>query len=294
MAIIFQHVTHTYSTDPLHTFLGLDDVNLTLDEGRFVGIIGASGSGKSTLLQHCNGILLPTDGTIQIMDYEIRSGQKLKSFRDLRRRIGLVFQFPEQQIFEDTVEKELIFGPRNFGASEDEAKELAQKALLTMGLPLSLLQRNPLQLSGGQMRKVAIASILVMDPDLILLDEPTATLDPKSRDELIELLYRLCKEHHKTIMIVTHRTDEIMDYADEWIVMKEGTVAYQGDTQGLYEQIKHGEHLDIVLPKPLRFWQQFEEQFSLSCPIHHYSAEQLAEHISQVVHAKGASACSKD
>ncbi|MCR8645273.1 ATP-binding cassette domain-containing protein [Paenibacillus sp. N1-5-1-14] len=290
MAITFQHVTHTYKTDPLHNYLGLQDVNIHIQEGQFVGIIGASGCGKSTLLQHCNGILLPTDGTIQILDYEIRSGQKLQSLQGLRRRIGLVFQFPEQQIFEETVEKELMFGPRNFGVSEEQAKKQAEQALHAMGLPLSLLSRNPLQLSGGQMRKVAIASVLVMNPDILLLDEPTATLDPQSREELIQMLHHLCKDQGKTIVIVTHRTEEIIDYADEWIVMKQGTVVYQGNIQGMYEVSKQGgDKLDVALPKPLRFWQKLEEQFAISSQVNHYSAAHLADRISQLVNGKGGS-----
>ncbi|WP_245237725.1 ATP-binding cassette domain-containing protein [Paenibacillus ihuae] len=199
MAIQLQQVSYTYADRSLWKQTALHDINLNILKGSMVGIAGATGSGKSTLLQLFNGILKPSEGTVSVLDVTIRAGEKSPKLLPLRRRVGLVFQFPEQQMFEETVEKDLMFGPLNFGMSPEEAKLRARQAMTDMGLDLSLLERNPFRLSGGQMRKAAIASVLAMDPDIVVLDEPTATLDPVSRAELISLLERLCREQGRTI-----------------------------------------------------------------------------------------------
>lgn len=223
MAIQLQQVSYTYADRSMWKQTALHGINLEIAQGSLTGIAGATGSGKSTLLQLFNGILKPTEGTVQVLDVTITAGEKSPRLLPLRRRVGLVFQFPEQQMFEDTVEKDLCFGPLNFGVSLEEAKERARKSMMDMGLDLALLERNPFRLSGGQMRKAAIASVLAMDPDIVVLDEPTATLDPVSRAELIALLERLCREQGRTIIIVTHRMDELLPYADNWVLLKEGS-----------------------------------------------------------------------
>lgn len=282
MAIELQQVSYTYADRSLWKLTALRDINLSIPQGSMVGIAGATGSGKSTLLQLFNGILKPTEGTVSVLDVTIRAGEKSPKLMPLRRRVGLVFQFPEQQMFEETVEKDLCFGPLNFGISLDEAKSRAEQAMTAMGLDLALLKRNPFQLSGGQMRKAAIASVLAMDPEVIVLDEPTATLDPISRAELIRLLERLCREQGKTIVIVTHRMDELLPYADNWIVLKEGSTVFQGSVKALAEDPSILERCGLTVPQSLRYWRAVADRFGLDNEAPRLTAESLAELIASL------------
>lgn len=296
MAIHFQNVTYQYNPKHNSSPKILNAIDLHIEQGLFVGILGATGSGKSTLLQHCNGIIQPTEGAIQVLDYIINAGDTGKGLRNLRKRVGLVFQFPEQQLFEETVEKDLCFGPKNFGSTDEEAIQLAKQALADVGLDDSLLQRSPFELSGGQMRKVAIASILAMNPDILVLDEPTATLDPQSRDELMALLYKLCKQAGKTIIIVTHRLEEMLSYADQLIVMHEGKIAFDGTPEAWAQQAYSlMTSLGLVIPKSTRFLQAFEHQFQtpLSENKALFTPKELAEQIeSYIINAgKGLKVC---
>ncbi|OAB36805.1 ABC transporter ATP-binding protein [Paenibacillus macquariensis subsp. defensor] len=254
-----------------------------MESGILAGIAGATGSGKSTLLQMFNGILKPTSGTVQVLDITLRGGEKAPKLHQLRKRVGLVFQFPEQQLFEDTVEKDLCFGPINFGCSMDEAKERARKAMEKMGLDVSLLSRNPFQLSGGQMRKVAIASVLAMDPEIVVLDEPTATLDPVSRAELIQLLHRLCREEGRTVIIVTHRMDELLPFANQWVILHEGRTVFQGTVKALIEQADQMESYGIVIPQSIRYWRAISEKFGLSGEDPCLGAEAMSRRIAELV-----------
>lgn len=261
MAIHFHEVTHSYQVGNMFQETALDHINLELATGSFTAIIGPSGCGKSTLLQHTNGILLPTNGRVHVLDHVLTPQHAKKGIRQLRQRVGLIFQFPEHQMFADTVEHEIAFGPKNYGASPDQAKTLAIKALEQVNLDAELLDKNPFQLSGGQMRKVAIASILAMDPDILVLDEPTATLDCKSRQELLQLLHHLCKQEQKTVLMVTHRLDEVLPYCDQVVIMQKGTVAFQGTVHELSEQSDIFTTLGITVPAQLRFQQAFRRRF---------------------------------
>lgn len=263
MAITLEQVSYAYDDRSLWRNGALEDINLKLDQGVFAGIVGATGSGKSTLLQHFNGILKPTSGKVQVFDYILQAGEKNPPLRELRRRVGLVFQFPEHQLFEDTVEKDICFGPLNFGMSKEEAKERASRALNMLGLDDSFLSRNPFHLSGGQMRKVAIASVLAMDPDIIVLDEPTATLDPQSRAELAELLFRLQRDLGKTVIVVTHRMEEMLPYADTWIVMKDGRKIFQGSKIELVREANTLAKSGLSLPTCITEWNQLAARFGL-------------------------------
>lgn len=282
MAIQLQQVSYTYADRSLWRQTALHDINLNISKGSMVGIAGATGSGKSTLLQLFNGILKPSEGTVSVLDVTIRAGEKSPKLLPLRRRVGLVFQFPEQQMFEETVEKDLIFGPLNFGMSPEEAKIRARQAMTDMGLELGLLERNPFRLSGGQMRKAAIASVLAMDPDIVVLDEPTATLDPVSRAELIGLLERLCREQGRTIIIVTHRMDELLPYADHWVLLKEGGIAFQGSGQALAAEPDLLENCGLTVPHSLRYWKAVSERFGLEDEKPCLTAESLAERIASL------------
>lgn len=282
MAIELQQVSYVYADNSLWKQTALHDLNLSIPKGSIVGIAGATGSGKSTLLQLFNGILKPTAGTVKVLDVTLQAGEKSPKLLPLRRRVGLVFQFPEQQMFEETVEKDICFGPLNFGMSLEEAQEKARKAMTDMGLDLALLQRNPFHLSGGQMRKAAIASVLAMDPEIVVLDEPTATLDPISRAELISLLERLCREQGRTIVIVTHRMDELLPYADSWIVLKEGRAAFQGSIRELAADPAILERCGLTVPQSLRYWRAVADRFNLVDEAPRLTAEELAEFIASL------------
>jgi energy-coupling factor transport system ATP-binding protein len=282
MAIQLQQVSYTYADRSLWKQTALHDINLSISKGSMVGIAGATGSGKSTLLQLFNGILKPSEGTVSVLDVTIQAGEKSPKLMPLRRRVGLVFQFPEQQMFEETVEKDLIFGPLNFGMSPEDAKIRARQAMTDMGLDLSLLERNPFRLSGGQMRKAAIASVLAMDPEIVVLDEPTATLDPVSRAELIGLLERLCREQGRTIIIVTHRMDELLPYADHWALLKEGRIAFQGSGQELAAHPEVLENCGLTVPHSLRYWRAVAERFGLEAEQPCLTAESLAARIASL------------
>ncbi|MCE5169150.1 ATP-binding cassette domain-containing protein [Paenibacillus profundus] len=254
MAIVrAERLTFHYPRQGPSAPLALNGLDLTLEAGQFIAVLGSTGSGKSTLLQHFNGILQPVSGSLQILEYTFVGGEKQKGLKSLRQRVGLVFQFPEHQLFEETVERDLKFGPLQFGQSEEEAAASARKALRQVGLDDALLQASPFELSGGQIRKIAIATVLSSNPEVVVLDEPTATLDPVSRTELIQLLHRLCREEGKTIVMVTHRLDEVFAYADTFVLMKEGTVTFQGTRSELMSQPEQLEAAGIVIPSTLRF-----------------------------------------
>ncbi|MGG0811178.1 ATP-binding cassette domain-containing protein [Paenibacillus alvei] len=253
MAIITaERVTYRYHGQGVQGAPALDKLQVTFEQGQFIALLGATGSGKSTLLQHLNGILQPTDGKLQVLEYTFQGGTQERGLKELRRRVGLVFQFPEHQLFEDTVERDLLFGPLQFGQSEEEAKTSARKAMRQVGLSDTLLEKSPFELSGGQIRKVAIATVLASNPEVVVLDEPTATLDPVSRTELIELLYKLCKEEGKTVIMVTHRLDELFAYADSFALMKDGRVTFQGTRSELMAQPERLEEAGILLPATMR------------------------------------------
>lgn len=279
MVIQLDQVSFDYDARSPWASAALRDIHLEVESGEFIGVAGTTGSGKSTMLQLFNGIIKPTAGTVSVLDVTIRAGEKSPKLRELRRRVGLVFQFPEQQMFEDTVEKDICFGPMNFGATEEEAKQLALKAFGKMGLDPALLQRSPFQLSGGQMRKVAIASVLAMEPDILVLDEPTATLDPVSRKELIQLLETLCKEEGKTIIMVTHRMDELLEAADRWVILHAGQCVYDGTVRKLAGQLDLMEQYGMAVPLPLRYWSILAKRFDLEHEEPCITAASLAERI---------------
>ncbi|MDR0269196.1 ATP-binding cassette domain-containing protein [Paenibacillus sp.] len=285
MAIKLQQVSYMYDARSMLRQTALEHVDLELGQGLLTGIAGASGSGKSTLLQMLNGILLPTEGTVNVLDITLAAGKKPPKLGSLRRRVGLVFQFPEQQLFAATLEEDLSFGPINFGASPAEASSRVRQAMERMGLDESLLARHPLQLSGGQRRKAAIASVLAMDPDVLVLDEPGATLDQESRTELTELLYKLCREEGKTVIIVTHRMDELLPYADRWVIMHEGKAAFSGTPRELVDQAEKLAGCGLTVPQPIQYWLQLEEAYGLQAEDPCFSPDALAGRLAKLASA---------
>lgn len=247
MGIQFDKVNYLYARGTSQEKAALIDIDLNIDLNDFIAIIGHTGSGKSTLIQHMNAILQPTSGVVKILDKTIIGGRKNRDINIVRKRVGLVFQFPEYQLFEETVEKDIMFGPLNFGVTKEEAAFKAREALKWVGLDQDLLQRSPLNLSGGQMRRVAIAGILAMEPDVLVLDEPTAGLDPQGQKEMMEMFYNLHVNQQKTIILVTHDMNYVAQYANRIIVLNEGRIVFDGNTWDLfanYELIKKY-HLDL-------------------------------------------------
>lgn len=247
MSITFEKVSHIYAENTPFSFLALKDVTTEIKKGSMTAIIGHTGSGKSTLVQHLNGLLLPSSGTVTIDEYSISADKKPEVLKPLRKKTGLVFQFPEYQLFEETIEKDIIFGPINFGIEESIAKENAKKALKAVGLDESYLERSPFDLSGGQKRRVAIAGILVMEPEVLVLDEPTAGLDPQGAKEMMTLFKNL-NQQGTTILLVTHDMNQVLQYCDQAIVMSKGEVVKSGFVQDIFSQPEYLNDLSIELP----------------------------------------------
>lgn len=233
MGIDFQNVEFKYSKKASKK--QLDNINLHIDaQDEFIMIVGHTGSGKSTLVQHMNGLLLASSGTIKVFDTNMIRSKKIK-LKPVREHIGLVFQFPEYQIFESTVLEDIMFGPKNFGKTKDEARELAIKAAHLIGIKDDILERSPFTLSGGQMRRVAIAGALAIDPDILILDEPTVGLDPKGKEELMNLLVRMHEETHKTIIMISHDMNIVATLAKRVLVMDKGKLVYDGNKENLFQ-----------------------------------------------------------
>lgn len=234
MAIKFNEVAFTYQKGTPFESQALHDINLEIEDGSFTAIVGHTGSGKSTLLQHLNGLLKPTEGEIQIGEQIITPETPNKALNDLRKQVGIVFQFPEAQLFEETVIKDVAFAPKNFGKTESEAAAIAAKMLKLVGLPESIYQQSPFDLSGGQMRRVAIAGILAMEPKILVLDEPTAGLDPRGRVDMMAMFEELHREQNLTIILVTHQMDDVANYADHAIIMSKGTIIKSGTPRAVF------------------------------------------------------------
>ena len=247
MSITFKEVEHIYSENTPFAYHALKGVNLKITDQSFTAIIGQTGSGKSTLIQHINALLLPTSGSINIDEYLITATDKPSKLKPLRKKAGLVFQFPEYQLFEETIEKDIIFGPMNFGVSEEEAKKIAHNVLKTVGLDESYLNKSPFDLSGGQKRRVAIAGILAMNPDILILDEPTAGLDPQGTNEMMSLFKRI-NESGKTIILVTHDMNHVLQYCDEVVVMNHGKVEKHDTVTNVFKDSEYLNSLWIDLP----------------------------------------------
>ncbi|MFD2216890.1 energy-coupling factor ABC transporter ATP-binding protein [Metabacillus endolithicus] len=256
MDITFKNVEHRYQARTPFERLALYDINLSIKKGTYLSIIGHTGSGKSTILQHLNGLLKPTNGSVQIGAHIIEAGKKQKKLKEVRRLVGIVFQFPEHQLFEETVEKDIAFGPMNFGVSEEDAFKKAKKSLEIVGLPESILQKSPFDLSGGQMRRVAIAGVLAMGPEVLVLDEPTAGLDPKGRKEMMDLFYELRREQNLTIILVTHSMEDAAKYSDEIIVMHKGTIEMRGTPREIFSEGEKLSAIGLDLPETVKLQQK--------------------------------------
>ena len=260
MDIRFKQVGFAYQAGTPFEMRALHDISFSIEDGSYVAIIGHTGSGKSTILQHLNALLKPTEGIVELGDKTIDSTTGNKDLKPLRKKVGIVFQFPEAQLFEETVEKDIAFGPKNFGVSEEEALKIASEVVKTVGLPEDVLKKSPFDLSGGQMRRVAIAGVLAMKPDVLVLDEPTAGLDPKGRLEMMEMFYKLNKEQHMTIVLVTHQMNDVSDYADHVIVIESGNVVKEGSPKEVFSDASWLLEKQLGVPTTLAFVEKLKEK----------------------------------
>ncbi|MBR2506122.1 MAG: energy-coupling factor transporter ATPase [Bacilli bacterium] len=245
MSIDIRKVSFTYLKDSINEHHALKDISLFFEDHSFIGIVGETGSGKSTLIQHLNGLLIPNEGEIIIDEFKIDSKKrKQKNLKNLRKHVGVVFQFPEYQLFEETVLKDVAFGPKNFKYKEEEALAMAKDALASVGINEDYYDKSPFELSGGEKRRVAIAGILAINPDILVLDEPTAGLDPYGVEVIMNLVLDLYNKG-KTIILVTHDMDLLLKYCQKVVVLKDGEVSYNGTPKNLFDNLDDTSSIDI-------------------------------------------------
>lgn len=247
MGMRLEHVSYIYSPDNAFRKQALKDINLEIHDGEFIGLIGHTGSGKSTLIQHLNGLIRATEGKIYYNDQDIYASDY--RMIDLRSHVGLVFQYPEHQLFEMTVLKDVCYGPKNLGFSDDEAKERAKEALTMVGITEKEYEKSPFELSGGQKRRVAIAGVLAMHPDILVLDEPTAGLDPKGRNDILDQISMLHKQTGITVILVSHSMEDVAKYVNRIIVMNRGELFMDGEPKHIFEHSDDLESVGLAAPQ---------------------------------------------
>lgn len=280
MDISLQQVGYLYGKDTPFEKRAIYDVDIDVPSGSYTAIIGHTGSGKSTLLMHLNGLLKPAEGIVNIGDLTIHAKTKAKQLKQIRSRVGIVFQFPEHQLFEETVLKDIMFGPLNFGVPKEEAEKRAYTLIERLGLPEDVAHKSPFDLSGGQMRRVAIAGVLAFNPSVLVLDEPTAGLDPKGRRDIMELFYSLHQSEGLTTILVTHSMEDAARYADNIIVMHKGTSVLHGSPENVFRQQEALEQYQLGLPRTVLLQQKIEDQIGQSLDGIALTEEQLAKMIS--------------
>ncbi len=247
MAMILDHVTYEYGSGTELVARALDDVSLVIPDGQFIGLIGHTGSGKSTLIQHLNGLLKPASGNVYYNGQDIHDADFSK--KKLRSKVGLVFQYPEHQLFETDVFTDVCFGPKNLGFDKRETELRAFEALKQVGLPDECFYQSPFDISGGQKRRAAIAGVLAMKPELLILDEPTAGLDPKGRDEILGLVSGLRKKTGMTVILVSHSMDDVAEYVDRIIVMNQGKICYDDEPKKVFSHKEELEAMGLAVPE---------------------------------------------
>mgnify|MGYP001375886308 FL=1 len=286
MDITFENVSYTYQLNTPFEHRALHDVSFRIPSGSYVAIIGHTGSGKSTLIQHLNGLLIPTKGRIKIGPYILEKEHKQANMKELRSKVGVVFQYPEHQLFEETVEKDIAFGPLNFGIDDATIKKRIKSLLPKVGLDESLLKRSPFELSGGQMRRVAIAGVLATKPSIYVLDEPTAGLDPRGQEEMMELFYQIHKTEKATTILVTHNMEDALRYADYIIILNKGKLYMEGTPEEIFQQEEALQQVQLQVPPSIQFIKHFNERFQTNIPLKKHSFAQLSEEIFQTIRGK--------
>ncbi len=278
MAIKFEQVNYLYPSFDGSNFSALENIDLEISEkGEFITLIGETGSGKSTLVQHMNALLRPATGSVTIYGIKIQKNtnknKKIK-LNPLRQKVGLVFQFPEYQLFEETVLKDIIFGPKNFGVKEDVAIERAKEVIKLVGLTEEYLERSPFNLSGGEKKRVSIAGILAMEPDILVLDEPTSGLDPKGRDALLELFTEIHKKLDKTVIIITHDMNTVYKYATRVLVMHDSELVFDGNASELFKS-ENIVKWNLDLPDIIEITNQLEKKLDISFNTKPHNVDEL-------------------
>lgn len=257
MALVVDKVSYVYDPDAPLAQKALDDVSLTIPEGQFIGVIGHTGSGKSTLMQHLNGLIKATEGHIYLNGQDIDA--KGYDRKELRSKVGLVFQYPEHQLFEVDVFTDVCFGPKNLGLDKEEVERRAADALERVGVPREMYTQSPFELSGGQKRRVAIAGVLAMQPEILILDEPTAGLDPRGRREILDQIKQLQTQTHMTILLVSHSMEDVAEYVDRIIVMNQGKVLYDDTPRNVFKRYRELEEIGLGAPQVTYIMQALQE-----------------------------------
>ena len=281
MSIKLEHVNYVYGEGTAYEKHALKDMNLEIPDGQFVGIIGHTGSGKSTLIQHLNGLIKATSGVIYYNGENIYA--EGYSMKKLRSHVGLVFQYPEYQLFETDVLSDVCFGPKNLGLSEEEVKMRSLEALHLVGLKEKYYDKSPFDLSGGQKRRVAIAGILAMQPEVLILDEPTAGLDPKGRDDILDQIAKLHKERGITVILVSHSMEDVAKYVDRIVVMDHGCMKFDGEPKKVFEHYKELESIGLSAPQVTYVMQDLKEK-GLDVDVHAITVEEAKQ---SILHAFG-------
>lgn len=289
-AIEIKHLTYIYSRKTPYEKKALDDVNLCIEEGSFVGIVGATGSGKSTLIQHLNGLIKVQDKKTSSVVVQGMSATDKKTLKNLRFKVGMVFQYPEYQLFADTVEKDVAFGPKNMKLSKEEIDERVRKAMDVVGLDYDqFASRSPFDLSGGEKRRAAIAGVIAMQPEILVLDEPVAGLDPAGREEILALVKKLQKEVSPTIILVSHNMDDIAVMADRIIALKDGKVVMDGTPKEVFSDRKHVEEIGLDVPFATSLSDEFIAR-GYDLPKDIISLDELADALSKIRKNEGVKA----
>lgn len=283
MDISLENVTYIYQENSPFSHKALDNMSLHIPSGSFVAIIGHTGSGKSTLIQHLNGLVRPSEGKVTIGEYELTRKTKPENMKELRSKVGVVFQYPEHQLFEETIAKDIAFGPENFGVEKEEIERRVRKTITDVGLDPSFLERSPFDLSGGQMRRVAIAGVLAVQPEVLVLDEPTAGLDPRGQTEIMNMFQTLHKEQQLTTILVTHSMEDALQYADYVIILNNGSLYMEGPPLEVFAQKEALQNVQLDVPEVMQFLHAFEQKFKQKIPYTKQSMEAIAESIGHIV-----------
>jgi energy-coupling factor transport system ATP-binding protein len=287
MEITFENVSYVYQPNTPFEHQAIEDLTFHIPVGAFVAIVGHTGSGKSTLIQHLNGLLRPTMGKVQIGEYVLTPGKKVKDLKKLREKVGVVFQYPEHQLFDETVGKDIAFGPRNFGVSPREINKRTKSALKAVHLSEDFSHRSPFDLSGGQMRRVAIAGVLAMQPKVLVLDEPTAGLDPKGKKEMMGMFRTLHQKKELTTILVTHSMDDALSYADHVIILDHGKKYMEGKPEEVLIQKDKLNAVQLDVPEIIQFILKAEEVFGVKIPYRGQNVAELASDLKQLVRGEG-------
>ncbi len=285
MAIIkTEHLTHLYSQGTPFEQTAIDDINIEIEEGELVGVIGHTGSGKSTLIQHLNGLLKPHSGKIYIDGVDIWQSKEI--LQKIRFKVGLVFQYPEYQLFEETVYKDIAFGPKNLGLSKSEIEQAVLTACESVGIPKDMLQKSPFELSGGQKRRVAIAGVIAMRPKVLILDEPTAGLDPRGRDMILSMIKDYHQREKNTVLLVSHSMEDVAKYATKVLVMNRSKLYAYDDVHTIFSKANEIEEIGLSLPQITKVFNELNKRgFAVNPNI--YSIEEAKKEILSLLHERG-------